>query len=219
MNKFNETKYYRIMKNPVGNWGGYYMEPVNDNYPDFNSVHCDKPEVGEYLTINSDGTCDVISNRDYRNLIDVRYPGMPPVSKLLANGTIIEVPEQIMHLDLQMTEKKRELTDQICNCESCISYLEWDLQHPTDQFLQLSPAEAGQMLEKLRHELAELTQQDNALQAAYHEQIKPYFNSTGIDTNRRPSVRDAMYLTNGLIRETAIPQQTPAPEPDWEPEM
>lgn len=194
-----DEKFYRIMKEPTGKWGGYHMESDHDFYSDYKSVPCGKLEAGEYLTIDSDGTWSVISDRDDRNLTGVRYPGMPPVSELLTNGTMIEVPREVMLLDLQMAEKKRELADSILRCESYISDVEYDLQNPTNPFCAFSPVEAKKQLAELKPELETLTQQMDALKAMYHEQVEPYFNTP---QEAAAMMRDAEPEENGFILQT-----------------
>lgn len=181
------VKYYRVMKEPAGEWDGYRMEVENGALPDFTPFPVGEPRVGEYLSPDSDGTWSIIF-RGYRSVSDVRYPKMPPVSELLAHGTIVEVPGDIMVLDLQMSEKARKLTDRICSYEGYISDLELILQNPRIPFCFCSPAQAKKDLTELRPELAELNRQMDTLKEAYHAQVEVYFQQKVQSPAQRPEL-------------------------------
>lgn len=121
-------KFYRLMETPEENWGSYQYAFVYGSQENWASrrdgMLLSAPEMGDYLVLGEDGKLSALCPTSFEKYHGVVYADMPALEKLLDDGVVVEVPEDIRVLDWKHQARIDALEGAIDELEEKLEELE-----------------------------------------------------------------------------------------------
>lgn len=158
-----DKKYFRMMESPDENWGAYQYAFIYGAKENLNSHRDTKflsaPEVGDYLVLGEDGKLSALCPTSFEKYNGVFYADIPSLEKLLDDGVVVEVPEDIQELDWKLQARIEALEGAIDELEENLEELEPKMNKRRFLFLTQEARDSQHIYNELKLTLDGLCQE------------------------------------------------------------